>query len=295
MHMTQIECFLKVAELSSFSGAAKELYITQPTVSRLIRELETELGCGLFDRTNRNRITLTEAGRIYLETFTSVVSELNAAAQAARAVSGQARRSLRIGLPLEWPASDLVRDCEDRFLADMPAVRPVFEAGEFSALLSGLERGRYDLILCPQTAVRDPQRFEAVLIGRAPEIIVLSSKNPLAAKPELAPRDLRDEIMYVLPEEEAPLFRQIYRKGSLAMGYMQPTEDQPNRATIDLLLGTGRGCTMYDGWCRHASDPAFRCIRTGGDIPICAVFARDADDPALGLAVRLIKSWAENK
>lgn len=291
MNTYAVECFLKAAELGSFSGAAKAMYVAQPTVSRLIRELEEELGVKLFDRTNRNHISLTEAGRIYREAFSSMMSQLWTAKRDAQAVTNQNQRSFRIGVAVAWAVSSMVSACREGFQQQLPSVRPVFQAAEFSALLQGLEQGRYDLIFCPQTAVRDTQRFEALLVAQVPEIIILSANNPLANRENLTPRDLRDETLYVLPEEEAPLFRQIYRKGSLAMGYMQPTEDQPDRATIELLLGTGHGCTVYDSWCRHWTDPNFRCVPTGSDIPICAVFARDSGDRALTLAVELIKQW----
>lgn len=295
MNTYAIECFLKVAELGSFSGAARAMYVAQPTVSRLIRELENELGSSLFDRSNRSHIALTEAGRIYREAFSSMMSQLQSAKREAQLAQQQAQRSLRIGVAVSWAVSDMVSACREGFHRDMPSVRPIFHAAEFSALLQGLEQSSYDLILCPQTAVRDTERFEAVLVARVPEIIVLSARNPLAARESLTPRDLRNETLYVLPEDEAPLFRQIYRKGSLALGYMQPTEDQPDRGTIELLLGTGHGCTVYDSWCRHWTDPNFRCVPTGSDIPICAVFAKDSGDPALTLAVELIRKWAESR
>lgn len=295
MNTYAVECFLKAAELGSFSGAAKAMYVAQPTVSRLIRELEEELGVRLFDRSNRSHIALTEAGRIYREAFSSMMTQLWSAKREAQAVADQNQRSFRIGVAVAWAVSSMVSACREGFLRRLPSVRPVFQAAEFSALLQGLEQGRYDLILCPQTAVRDTQRFEALLVARVPEIIIISAKNPLASRENLTPRDLRDETMYVLPEDEAPLFRQIYRKGSLAMGYMQPTEDQPDRATIELLMGTGHGCTVYDSWCRHWTDPDYRCVPTGGDIPICAVFARDSGDEALPLAVELIRQWIDRE
>ena len=50
MTMTQIRCFLEVAECLSFSAAAEKLYVSQPSVSRHILHLEQELGFALFRR-----------------------------------------------------------------------------------------------------------------------------------------------------------------------------------------------------------------------------------------------------
>ena len=64
MDIRQIETFVHVANLKSFSKAAKKLYITQPTVTNHIQNLEKELGTLLINRTGKN-ITLTDAGILF--------------------------------------------------------------------------------------------------------------------------------------------------------------------------------------------------------------------------------------
>ena len=60
--LAQIETFYWIARLGSFHAAARQLCVTQPSVSGRIRELERELGCALFDRTG-GRARLTETGK----------------------------------------------------------------------------------------------------------------------------------------------------------------------------------------------------------------------------------------
>ena len=64
MNTLQIECFLSVARNHSFSGAARERYISQPTISKHIRNLEEELGIALFRR-DYMCANLTQAGEVY--------------------------------------------------------------------------------------------------------------------------------------------------------------------------------------------------------------------------------------
>ena len=66
MEFRQLETFLKVAELKSFSKAAQEIFLTQPTVSEHIRQLESELNTRLFLRTKRETI-LTPAGKQFVK------------------------------------------------------------------------------------------------------------------------------------------------------------------------------------------------------------------------------------
>ncbi len=66
MDLRHLETFVKIAELNSFTKAAEELYITQPTVSKQIVDLEGYFGIRLIDRTKR-QVTLTRAGEILLK------------------------------------------------------------------------------------------------------------------------------------------------------------------------------------------------------------------------------------
>ena len=62
MNLKQLEAFVKVVETGSFSKAAKELYLTQPTVSAHISALERELKTRLFIR-NTKEVTMSDAGQ----------------------------------------------------------------------------------------------------------------------------------------------------------------------------------------------------------------------------------------
>lgn len=68
-----IKIFLKVVETGSITKAAKELYISQPAVSKAVAKLEEELGSVLFSRDRRNGLQLTETGRSILPTLSKLV------------------------------------------------------------------------------------------------------------------------------------------------------------------------------------------------------------------------------
>lgn len=98
MDIRQLQYFVQAARLNSFSRAAESLYITQPTISKMIRNLETELGADLFYREGKS-IRLTDAGEILLakaqnivESFASLSSELDS-------LRNLKQGHIRIGLP----------------------------------------------------------------------------------------------------------------------------------------------------------------------------------------------------
>lgn len=73
MDFRQLETFIEVANLKSFSRAAEKLYITQPTVTNHIQNLEKELGTLLINRSGKN-ISLTEAGSLLYEYAINIIN-----------------------------------------------------------------------------------------------------------------------------------------------------------------------------------------------------------------------------
>lgn len=95
MNIDNLRAFASVAERGSFSGAASQLHLTQPAVSKRIAVLESELGVSLFDRLGRST-ELTEAGRALLARIPDVEQSLQRAAQAVRDLAKEVGGPLRI-------------------------------------------------------------------------------------------------------------------------------------------------------------------------------------------------------
>ena len=93
-----IRVFIAVAETQGFSAAARRLNLSQATASRQIARLEEALGAQLLRRSTRS-ISLTEAGRLYLDRARAVLAELDEATQAVRTLSGEPRGLLRVAAP----------------------------------------------------------------------------------------------------------------------------------------------------------------------------------------------------
>ncbi len=102
----EIKVFIRVAETGSFSRAARELALSQPSASRIVTGLEARLGVKLLLRTTRN-VTLTEAGAAFLERVRQASADVEDAEDAARGIDSL-RGMLRLAMPVMYGTRAIV-------------------------------------------------------------------------------------------------------------------------------------------------------------------------------------------
>ena len=103
--MTGLQVFVKVAATGSLSGAARAMNLSQSMATKHVAALEKRLGISLFHRSTR-RLSLTEAGRNYLEFAERILTELDAADGAVSADRFEPRGMLRLSVRVIWNATD---------------------------------------------------------------------------------------------------------------------------------------------------------------------------------------------
>jgi DNA-binding transcriptional LysR family regulator len=104
--LQELAVFVRAAESGSFSRAARELGLSQPSVSRIIGELEARLGVTLLLRTTR-RITATDAGALFLDRAREILAEIEDAEDAARGVDSL-RGIIRLALPVVYGTREII-------------------------------------------------------------------------------------------------------------------------------------------------------------------------------------------
>src|ERR1700761_9027316 len=118
--LQQLSVFIRTAEGGSFSRAAQELGLSQPSVSRIVGELEQRLGVTLLLRTTR-RITVTDAGALFLERAREILAEIEDAEDAARGVDSL-RGIIRLAMPVVYGTREIIPRLP-KFLAMHPLLR----------------------------------------------------------------------------------------------------------------------------------------------------------------------------
>lgn len=118
--LRDLKLFLRVAETSSFSAVARELSLTQPSVSRAVAQLERSIGTRLLTRTTR-LVALTDAGRALYERAGPPARELADAAEEVRAGATKISGTVRLAVPSAL-GRHLVLPVVTRFLNELPNV-----------------------------------------------------------------------------------------------------------------------------------------------------------------------------
>lgn len=121
MDFRQIEAFLSVYKLNSFSRAAEALYLSQPTVSSHISALETELGVKLFDRSSKD-VQSTEAGRLFFDYANEMINSRDGAVIRLKEYTHQIKGRIEMAvstIPGQYLLPGVMKD----FVKEYPEVR----------------------------------------------------------------------------------------------------------------------------------------------------------------------------
>lgn len=254
MELRVLQYFLAVTREQSISGAAEALHLSQPTLSRQLRDMEEELGKQLFIRSNR-KITLTEEGMILrkrAEEITELVRKTHdEISMSEETVAGDV--SIGAG---ETDGTRYLARAARSLQSEYPLVRFHIISGDKASVLENLDRGLIDFALL--FGEFDASRYEYLPLPCEDTYGVLMRKDaPLAEKDVIMPEDLQDKPLIVS--------RQI-RHDSNLRALLGISEEKLNiAATYNLLFN---GSMMVDEGMGYAV--CFdRIINVTGDSSLC--------------------------
>src|SRR5436189_903274 len=190
MELRHLRYYVAVAEAGSLTVAAgRKLHTSQPSLSRQIRDLEDEVGTQLLRR-NARGIELTPAGRAFLDHARSVLSQVEAATEAARRVAHPAKPCFAMGFltghELTWmpEALQILHD-------ELPNIDVMISSQYSPQLASALVKGTVDAAFLRRERGVPDLAFR--LLVKEPLVLVLPSDHRLAALKAISPEDLAGE------------------------------------------------------------------------------------------------------
>jgi LysR family transcriptional regulator, benzoate and cis,cis-muconate-responsive activator of ben and cat genes len=160
MELRHLRYFVAVAEVENVSRAALTLHVSQPAVSRQIRDLEDELGFALLQRDAKS-VRLTEAGRVFLSEARAVLQRVADAVETARAIAVGGRGELHIGYAPS-PTVRILPATLRAFQVQRPKVRVRLHDLSTEEMLAGLREGKLQMafLVRPTRAMLRGLRFE---------------------------------------------------------------------------------------------------------------------------------------
>jgi DNA-binding transcriptional LysR family regulator len=164
--LRELTAFVRAGETGSFSRVARELGVSQPSISRMVADLEARLGVKLLLRTTRH-VTPTEAGRVFLARAQQILSDLDDAENAARGVDSL-RGTLRVALSGAFGAREVIPRLPG-FAAQYPKLRiELLMSDRTEDLIAEGADMALRLGRLPDSG------FGARLLGKAPRLVIAS-------------------------------------------------------------------------------------------------------------------------
>jgi DNA-binding transcriptional LysR family regulator len=187
--LRQLEIFVKVAELGSFSKAADALFLTQPTVSEHIRSLEDELGVRLLDRLGRGA-AVTRGGALLLTYAQRLLALAREARQAMEGFQGRMSGELLVGastIPGEYILPGLI----GRFKEKFPDIAITLLIGDSQAVTDWVADGRAEVgVVGARTGPRSVE-FRELLPDDI--VLVVGATHPWHGRKQATLEELRAE------------------------------------------------------------------------------------------------------
>jgi LysR family hydrogen peroxide-inducible transcriptional activator len=194
MELHQLRYFCAVAEAGSFSRAAEQSHVSQPSLSQQIMKLEDELGARLFDRLGRS-VRLTETGQTFLPRARAVLRELEAARGDVVEQKDSIGGSVTIGV-IPTVAPYFLPQRLTRFSRKYPQVQLTVIEEITPALLELLRASKVDLAILA-LPIRGHE-FESFPLLTEPLFAALPQGHKLAKRRSLSLKDLRSQPFLLL-------------------------------------------------------------------------------------------------
>lgn len=197
MEFRKLQYFESVARHSSFTKAAEEMFVAQPTITTAIKRMEEELGVPLFVRDKR-RVLLTYEGEVFLEKARDVIQRFDRAILDMQEMSADHDWTVNIGIvPISGSSlwAVLYKGLTDKY----PNIRyKILEIGSYG-IMDAVDAGEIEigfLVLRDDAALK----YEVSRVNKSELKILMNKENPLAGKERLKITDLEREKLIYFPK-----------------------------------------------------------------------------------------------
>lgn len=242
MELSHIRAFLAVAEELHFGRAAERLHMAQPPLSRLIQQLERDLGAQLFERTTRS-VRLTAAGEALIAPATEILDGIRVARAVVKAAGKGEVGRVRVGFA--GPSSHMLIGQLARLVREKhPGIELSLRSVTFAAEgLSQVMDGSLDLAIV-RWSVAPPGIASRVILNEH-YVLAVPKDHRLAGRDRVSMAELRDEPFIALPADPGSSLRDAFIRKCHEAGFAPDiVQVAPDSWTIMALVAAGVGVTF---------------------------------------------------
>lgn len=283
MELRHLRYFLAVAEEENVTRAAARLHVSQPPLTRQIRDLEEELGVSLFERTGRS-IRLTNAGRLFLEETRDVLGRLDEAVKKVKAEAHKGCLTLRVAYAPS-PTARLLPEVLRSFRETYPEVHVSLHDLSSPEMLAGLREGNLEAAFMVEqvAAALVGIRFEPLrkfAIG-----IIVPQSHRWADRKTVSLEEVAEEPLVVYDPRMYPDYHELLQRvfGGRTDG-LKISEESDSGTSLMAAVETGCGVAITAEWQMDVSGGRLRFlpINPAPDPAVVGIAYREGEDsPAL--------------
>jgi LysR family transcriptional regulator, benzoate and cis,cis-muconate-responsive activator of ben and cat genes len=282
MELRHLRYFIAAAETENVSRAALKLHVSQPALSRQIRDLEAELGFSLFERSAKS-VRLTEAGKTFLAEARAVLQRADEAVSRARAMATGGRGELHVGYAPS-PTVRIIPATLRAFQAQMPQVRVRLHDLSTEEMLAGVREGQLQvaLLVRPNRAMLRGLHFEE--LARDTMCLAVPPSHDLARLRSITLAQAAREPLVIFTREDYPEYLE-YLEAQFARIKAKPriAEEHDSSASLIAALESGTGVALVPQSFSCSAGPRLKLIPLApalDSLVIGAVWAKDGLTPA---------------
>jgi len=281
MQLRHLRYFVAVAEELNFTRAAERLNTAQPSFSQQIRDLEEEIGTPLLIR-NKRQVTLTDAGKVFLDESRLVLAQAQRAVVMARRAAQIGEQKFTIGF---LPAAEvkIFPKMLTAMRARFPNFNLIFRSLTTLEQIEALANKEIDIgFLRPPIA--DPSlALETILTERL--MVVIAADHPMGVHHEI---DIREMVQFpflrISPETAGGLHQVVV--DYLRAAQVEPTasQDVDNVLTMMAVVGLGDGFTLLPDYVEQLlfRNVTVRPLRPPiPSVPLCMAWHKENQSPEL--------------
>lgn len=236
-----LQCFLTIAQKRSVGRAAEVLSITQPALSKTLKELEDALGVRLFER-DKKGMSLTKFGDIFMHHAAASISSLRHGVDSIKLAQAKGAFGVSVGA-LPNAMTDLLPAAVKAFKATAPTTQVSVVAGDNAQLLGRLRHGELDIVVGRLARLEHMAGLSFDPLYNERIVIAVRAGHPLAGKSPVTP-EMIGQFPLILPNRET-IIRQEIDRFLIAQGIESPADTIESTAVVFGAEYTERTDTIW--------------------------------------------------